>query len=1478
MYLQNVLLPEGSYLLVLQWDDGSDPDMTTTQTDLDLFLSDDAGIALLGFNRENVGTFPIEVVPFAVEGDDVNVNVVIARASGPDVQVNFKYILFRGGTQFQMLEYGDQGNSTIVGHPNAEKAISVGAVRYDKNPIFSPGEYEEPVIMSFSSVGGTPVDGLVRNKPDITAPNGVNTTIDLGNGDWVDPVDPDTLYPNFFGTSAASPHAAGVAALLIEGNLKYEPGNPLTPEDIRILMKSTAMDMDDPGEDRVSGAGFLQAHKAMGTFANPSPFVENLILASESPEPGDSIVPISFTISGDFFTDSTQVLFRGEVLQEGVVVVDEYTISVEHPGYIGNGAWQAVNNAISESGLDGGSSEEVFFTDSVRQRVIIKANNTTKKYGEVMPAYSASISLVTVNDDTLTLEDAVTGGHILPVEASRLSGLQYWVPASDTSGAGAYIIVPSLSPAYDPENPISEIDYALSEKYILEFINGNLTVEKLALKITPNDVEITYGEQLPPSGITFSYEIEDSTQNIGDIGLLLSDVQSEHTAALTNKVSLIRGVAVVNGIPLIRGVAVVNGVKLIRGVAVVNGVEVKVEVVGSDTTVYVAGEPVVNGSKLIRGVAVVNGLPFVNMTEITRGVAVVNGDQVTFDEGYMTELNGVAIENKVPGTRGVALVNRSGYTRGVAVVNGQEVVVENGITTIDGVPVPTEGIVQVNGIPIVRGVAVVNSSFISRGVAVVNGVDVPIENGLPSVRGIAVVNGIPMIRGVAVVNNLEIEVIDGEVSQVKEDGIIINVVNPRGVAIVNGVAMVNGTRLTRGVAVVNGIAVVNDAGTGNDVVNLENMNFLASGTAIANGSVPNVRGVAVVNGIEGIDAASLSIAAGTVQDDSSVIYEDVVVNARGIAVVNGLAYVRGIAVVNGSPLDNGNAIVNGSAINNSSNQGTIMVFDATDVGAPAEDLSFTPMSFITGTDAGKHWIVPGTYISNNYEISYGLGTLTVDQALLNIAAEDKSKIYGEAEPELTYSHSPLFDGDTLTGELIRDEGEDVDEYGIRQGSVTAGENYVVSYDSAVFTIIPAQLLIEVTAENKVYDGNREAIVTVSENSLAGDTLSISYASALFEDKHVGENKEVSVLGLSVGGSKAANYTANESAVDSADISPRALEIGILADDKTYDGNTSAITSAFVAEGLVEGDEVIPSSSDGSFSSRNAGVDLVVTANVSTTGADAGNYLANTTATDTATISLKYLEIGIVADDKVYDGSTNATTTAFIAGGIVDGDDVQVMSEGAFFSSENVGSGITVTADVSSAGLDADNYISNLEASDTASITPRALEIGISAESKVYDGTTEAVTTAFLVGGLVEGDDVTASSANAVFSSKNVGSGIEVTAELSTAGIDAANYAANTSAGDTASISPKSLEIGLTAEDKIYDGTTDAVTSAYIAGGLIEEDDVSVSSSGGMFASSDAGNDIDVFASVSSSGADAGNYLANASSAPTQRILHPGPLL
>lgn len=1321
---QGVLLHEGSYMLVLQWDDGSDITMNTTTTDLDLFLSDDAGFSLLGFNRENVGSFPIEVVPFSVVGDSVFANVVIARASGPEnVDVQFKYILFRGGSQFEMLEYGDGGSSTIVGHPNAEGAISVGAVRFDKNPVYNPDDFPVPVIMSFSSIGGTPVNGVVRDKPDITAPNGVNTTVDLGNGDWISPIDPDTLYPNFFGTSAASPHAAGMAALLIEAKAKYDGDTAVTPDYIRSVMKATSLAMEDAGGayNYVSGSGFIQAHKALMTFANPNPYVENLILASEGVVPGQEITPFSFTVTGDFFTDSTQVLFRGEALDTGVVVVDESTITVDHGGFIGNPEVQVYNPPISETELDGGRSEEIYFSSPVKQKIVITANNRTKKFGQAIPEDSASFVLITVDGDTLSFEEAVQDTLMLQVEVDRLKGLTYTIPAGDTSDAGQYIIIPSLYPEVDTVNT-AEIDLAISEKYIMEFVHGNLTIEKLALTITPMDTSLVYGQTLPDEGFQFLYQIGDSSVVITNPDSILQSVQQEHLAALTNEIALVRGVALVNGIPVIRGTSLVNGVSLLRGVALVNGVELKVEVEGSDTTVYVAGEPLINGGSLVRGVALVNDRPFVSMTEIVRGVALVNGSEVNFDGGYMS-LEADPLVNGIPVKRGVALVNGLN-TRGLALVNGHTVEVDlDGVTTIDDVPVPSTGLTLVNGIPVLRGSALVNSSLISKGVALVNGLQVVMENGLPTgrgialvngqpnLRGLALVNGMPLLKGTALVNNLEVHVDDGEVSQVYENGVLVNGLDlSRGLALVNEVALVNGSQLfSRGTALVNGIAITDGEGDGDEVVNLANMNFMASAAALANG-LNSVRGLALVNGMDSEDGEALRIAAGEVQEDGSIVFENGF-TSRGVALVNGLNYVRGTALVNGSPVNlRGTALVNGSTISENSNSGSILVFDATELGDTTENVGFTPISFITGTTVGQHWIVPGTYISNNFEISYGLGTLTIDPAPLTISADDQSKIFGEDDPELTYSYEGLLGHDTLSGALIREPGEDVDDYDILQGSVTPGGNYTVHYDSASLSILAAPLTISITAEDKTYDGTRTASVALSDNRIDGSELDITYTSALFEDKHVGEAKELAVLGLAISGADAGNYEANTEASTTADITVDSIEVRAVTDRKSYDGTTRSDGEPEL-DPLHDGDEISLAPVQ-VFDTKHSGSEKVLSAGglLISDGNGGNNYAVSYVNDSTGIIDQLTINVRAVSDSKEYDGTVVSTARPQVDD-LMPGD-VARMDVVQEFDNKNAGTGKTLTASglLIDDGNGGNNYLVTYVDDLTGVITPKRITV------------------------------------------------------------------------------------------------------------------------------------------------------------------------
>src|SRR5205814_6618320 len=100
-----------------------------------------------------------------------------------------------------------------------------------------------------------------------------------------------------------------------------------------------------------------------------------------------------------------------------------------------------------------------------------------------------------------------------------------------------------------------------------------------------------------------------------------------------------------------------------------------------------------------------------------------------------------------------------------------------------------------------------------------------------------------------------------------------------------------------------------------------------------------------------------------------------------------------------------------------------------------------------------------------------------------------------------------------------------------------------------------------TADNKVYDGNTSAsVLTRSLNGvLAGDTLDLSLVggTATFDTKDFGTAKTVSLTGASLAGSEAANYSLTSVGTTTANITALAITGNFTADNKVYDGNTSA---------------------------------------------------------------------------------------------------------------------------------------------------------------------------------------------------------------------------------------------------------------------------------------------------------------------------------
>ena len=129
---------------------------------------------------------------------------------------------------------------------------------------------------------------------------------------------------------------------------------------------------------------------------------------------------------------------------------------------------------------------------------------------------------------------------------------------------------------------------------------------------------------------------------------------------------------------------------------------------------------------------------------------------------------------------------------------------------------------------------------------------------------------------------------------------------------------------------------------------------------------------------------------------------------------------------------------------------------------------------LAGLDLGASFTnVPGgtanwtfTDETGNYNDASGSVAIVITKRPVTVTADDQTKVYGEADPELTYqiTSGSLVPGDSFHGELARVAGEDVGSYAIYLGTLELSSNYNLSFIGANLTITKATLTV--TADNQ----------------------------------------------------------------------------------------------------------------------------------------------------------------------------------------------------------------------------------------------------------------------------------------------------------------------------------------------------------------------------------------------------------------------------
>ncbi|MEZ6016094.1 MAG: S8 family serine peptidase [Planctomycetota bacterium] len=232
----------------LQWSD----EYNSSSNDYDLFVLDAAGAAVVSSSTDpqNGTQEPFEFVYGVQPGE--RIVVVKFGASAAD---RYLRLSFTGGP----LLIGTAGQT--IGHAGTPNCICVAA---SEAPAVFPNPFSTASMTENSSSdgphkmfylpNGTPITpgnflasgGMTVQTPALTAADGVVTTLPTNSG----------LNP-FYGTSAAAPHAAAIAALVKQRNPS------LTNTEIRSILESSCLDIEAPGFENNSGNGILMADLAL---------------------------------------------------------------------------------------------------------------------------------------------------------------------------------------------------------------------------------------------------------------------------------------------------------------------------------------------------------------------------------------------------------------------------------------------------------------------------------------------------------------------------------------------------------------------------------------------------------------------------------------------------------------------------------------------------------------------------------------------------------------------------------------------------------------------------------------------------------------------------------------------------------------------------------------------------------------------------------------------------------------------------------------------------------------------------------------------------------------------------------------------------------------------------------------------------------------------------------------------------------------
>ena len=375
------------------------------------------------------------------------------------------------------------------------------------------------------------------------------------------------------------------------------------------------------------------------------------------------------------------------------------------------------------------------------------------------------------------------------------------------------------------------------------------------------------------------------------------------------------------------------------------------------------------------------------------------------------------------------------------------------------------------------------------------------------------------------------------------------------------------------------------------------------------------------------------------------------------------------------------------------------------------------------------------------------GTLTVTPRAITVTADNQSRVYGNANPVLTYQvgGSGLVNGDTLSGALATPAtaASNVGVYGITQGTLGSPNYTISSFAGANLTVTPRAITVTADAMSRAYgDTNPALTYQVGGSGLAnGDTLSGALATSATSASNVG------LYGITQGTLAAStNYTLSSFTGANLTITPRAITVTADAKSRAYGDANPALTYQVGGSGLVNGDTLSGALATSATTASNVGVYGITQGTLAASTNYALNY-----ASANLTVTPRSITVTADTQSRAYGDANPALTYQVGGSGLVNGDTLS----GALATSATTASNVGVYG-ITQGRLASPNYTVSSFTGANLTVTPRSITVTADAQSRAYGDANPALTYHVGGSGLANGDTLSGALVTSATAASDVG--------------------------------------------------------------------------------------------------------------------------